>query len=64
MRVECVGVACCVRSDWRHTTKTKPIYREGIDPWRHYERWLGPLKDALGPVLQAYPGVPEFETDR
>ncbi|MCY7355841.1 MAG: sulfotransferase [Lysobacter sp.] len=41
----------------------KPIYREGIDHWRHYEAWLGPLKDALGPVLEAYPGVPEFEDD-
>jgi len=38
----------------------KPIYREGIDHWRHYEAWLGPLKAALGPVLDAYPGVPEF----
>ena len=38
----------------------KPIYREGIDHWRNYEPWLGPLKDALGPVLQLYPHVPEF----
>ncbi|MCL1634211.1 sulfotransferase [Luteimonas sp. SX5] len=38
----------------------KPIYREGIDHWRHYEAWLGPLKRALGPVLDAYPAVPEF----
>ena len=34
----------------------KPIYREGVDHWRHYEPWLGPLKDALGPVLDSYPG--------
>ncbi|MEO7252525.1 MAG: sulfotransferase, partial [Arenimonas sp.] len=33
----------------------QPIYREGIDHWRHYEPWLGPLKTALGPVLDAYP---------
>jgi tetratricopeptide (TPR) repeat protein len=26
----------------------RPIYREGIDQWRNYERWLGPLKEALG----------------
>jgi tetratricopeptide (TPR) repeat protein len=36
----------------------QPIYREGVDHWRHFERWLGPLKQALGPVLEAYPGVP------
>ncbi len=26
----------------------QPIFREGIDHWRHYEPWLGPLKTALG----------------
>ena len=36
----------------------KPIYREGVDHWRHYEPWLGPLKDALGEVLETYPEVP------
>ncbi len=40
----------------------RPIYREGIDQWRHYEPWLGPLKAALGPVLDAYPGIPAFMT--
>jgi tetratricopeptide (TPR) repeat protein len=28
----------------------RPIYREGIDQWRNYEGWLGPLKEALGPL--------------
>jgi tetratricopeptide (TPR) repeat protein len=28
----------------------RPIYREGVDQWRHYEPWLGPLKEALGSV--------------
>ena len=37
----------------------KPIYRDGIDHWRHYEPWLEPLKTALGPVLEAYPAAPE-----
>jgi tetratricopeptide (TPR) repeat protein len=37
----------------------KPIYRDGIDHWRHYEPWLQPLKTALGPVLDAYPAAPE-----
>ena len=26
----------------------RPIYREGLEQWRHYEAWLGPLKEALG----------------
>ena len=38
----------------------QPIYRAGLDQWRHYEPWLQPLKNALGPVLDAYPGVPEL----
>jgi tetratricopeptide (TPR) repeat protein len=38
----------------------QPIFRAGLDQWRHYEPWLQPLKTALGPVLDAYPGVPEF----
>lgn len=42
----------------------RPIYREGVDHWQHYESWLEPLKHALGPVLQTYPAVPEFETNR
>ncbi len=37
----------------------KPIYRDGVDHWRHFEPWLGPLKDALGEVLEVYPEVPE-----
>ena len=28
--------------------------------WRDVRQWLGPLKEALGPVLDAYPDVPEF----
>ena len=38
----------------------RPIYREGVDQWRHYDAWLGPLKAALGTVLDAYPEVPAF----
>ena len=33
----------------------QPIYAEGVDSWRRFEPWLGPLKAALGPVLDAYP---------
>ncbi len=25
----------------------QPIYREGLDQWRHFEPWLGPLRAAL-----------------
>lgn len=32
----------------------QPIFREGLDQWRHYEQWLGPLKDALGDALLRY----------
>ena len=37
-----------------------PIFADAIDHWRNYEPWLEPLKLALGPVLNAYPGVPDF----
>lgn len=33
----------------------QPIYKDGIDQWRHYEAWLEPLRAALGPALAAYP---------
>ena len=26
----------------------RPIFRDGIDQWRHFDPWLGPLKSALG----------------
>jgi tetratricopeptide (TPR) repeat protein len=32
----------------------QPIYREGLEQWRHYERWLGPLRDALGDAVESY----------
>lgn len=36
----------------------RPIYREGLDQWRRFAPWLGPLEEALGPVLAHYPAVP------
>ncbi|WP_174522586.1 tetratricopeptide repeat-containing sulfotransferase family protein [Novosphingobium lentum] len=36
----------------------QPIFRDGTDAWRPFERWLDPLKAALGDVLAAYPAVP------
>jgi tetratricopeptide (TPR) repeat protein len=38
----------------------QPIYTDALEQWRHYEPWLGPLRDALGPVLAAYPAAPAF----
>jgi tetratricopeptide (TPR) repeat protein len=32
----------------------RPIFRDGLDQWKHYERWLSPLKDALGDALVRY----------
>jgi hypothetical protein len=33
----------------------QPIYRGGVDQWRHFEPWLDPLKIALGTALDTYP---------
>jgi predicted Zn-dependent protease len=38
----------------------RPIFREGMDHWRHYEPWLDPLKESLGTVLATYPQAPAF----
>jgi hypothetical protein len=32
----------------------QPIFREGLDQWRHFEPWLDPLKQALGDALTRY----------
>jgi len=32
----------------------QPIYREGLEQWRHYEPWLGALREALGDALTRY----------
>jgi hypothetical protein len=29
----------------------RPIFKEGLDQWRNFEPWLGPLKDALGDLV-------------
>jgi tetratricopeptide (TPR) repeat protein len=38
----------------------RPINREGLEHWRNFEPWLGPLAEALGDVLVKYPEVPNF----
>ena len=35
----------------------QPLFREGLDQWRHYEAWLDPLKSALGDVLDSWRGA-------
>lgn len=36
----------------------QPIFKDGLEAWKPYEPWLGPLKSALGPVLDSYPDAP------
>jgi len=38
----------------------KPIFRDSIDQWRNYDKWLGPLETALGAVLPSYPEAPSL----
>jgi tetratricopeptide (TPR) repeat protein len=33
----------------------RPIYSDAVDHWRHYQAWLGPLRDAMGEVCERYP---------
>ena len=35
----------------------QPIFDEGLEHWRNYDAWLGPLKQALGSVLDEYPAM-------
>jgi tetratricopeptide (TPR) repeat protein len=37
----------------------QPIYRDATEDWIPYDKHLGPLKEALGDVLAAYPKAPE-----
>jgi tetratricopeptide (TPR) repeat protein len=32
----------------------QPLFREGLDQWKHFEPWLEPLKRALGDALDHY----------
>ena len=38
----------------------QPIFTDATEHWRHFEPWLGPLKSALGPVLDSYPDAPSI----
>lgn len=37
----------------------RPISSEGLDQWRRFEAWLGPMKDALGPALNHWDDAPK-----
>jgi tetratricopeptide (TPR) repeat protein len=38
----------------------RPIFREGLEQWRHFEPWLGPLKEALEKAAaESAPSQPE-----
>jgi predicted Zn-dependent protease len=32
----------------------RPIFRDGLDQWRNFEPWLGPLRSALGDAIERY----------
>jgi len=42
----------------------KPIYKDAADEWRRYDAYLDPLREALGPVLDAYPEAPATFSQR
>ena len=42
----------------------RPIYKDATEEWRAYEPYLGPLKSALGEVLDRYPEPPEAFVQR
>jgi tetratricopeptide (TPR) repeat protein len=33
----------------------QPLYSDAVDQWRHFEPWLGPLKEAVGDLVERYP---------
>ncbi|MDR7231479.1 tetratricopeptide (TPR) repeat protein [Caulobacter sp. BE264] len=36
----------------------RPIFKDAVEHWQKFESYLGPLKQALGPVLDSYPQAP------
>ena len=41
----------------------QPIYKSGLQQWRHFDAWLAPLKEALGPAL-AHGASTEFSDEK
>ena len=53
--------ACVAFHENRRSVRTpsseqvrQPIFRDGLDQWRNYEPWLGPLREALGDAVEGY----------
>ena len=53
--------ACIAFHETRRSVRTpsseqvrQPIFRDGLDPWRNFEPWLDPLREALGDALERY----------
>lgn len=38
----------------------RPLNREGVDIWKPYALWLGPLRETLAPVLEAEAGASAY----
>ncbi|HEY2398878.1 MAG TPA: sulfotransferase [Steroidobacteraceae bacterium] len=36
----------------------QPLFREGLEQWRRFDPWLGPLRQAVGPILAGDALVP------
>ena len=41
----------------------RPLYADSIGRWRPYEKWLGPMKDALGPIFGAHQNTADRVTN-
>lgn len=35
----------------------RPIFKDSVEQWRNYEPWLGPLREALGDLVDTYPAA-------
>jgi hypothetical protein len=53
--------ACVAFHENRRSVRTpsseqvrQPIFRDGLEQWKKYEPWLGPLREALGDALTRY----------
>ena len=35
----------------------RPIFKDSVEQWRHYQPWLGPLREGLGDLADTYPAA-------
>jgi tetratricopeptide (TPR) repeat protein len=38
----------------------QPLFSDSLEQWRHYEKWLAPLRSILGPAVASYPAAQVF----